>query len=50
MRECSSMGDNAVILEGPTTDSKTQRAARYSTVHGAGRIMSRTQARGKTKG
>lgn len=43
-----SMGDNAVILEGvagPLSD-----AALHSTVHGAGRVMSRTQARGKTKG
>jgi len=42
-----SMGDNAVILEG--VDSPRSRAALYSTVHGAGRIMSRTQAAGKIR-
>ena len=45
-----SMGDNSVILEGSPENSDTQRAALYSTVHGAGRVMSRTQARGKVKG
>jgi len=40
-----SMGDDAVIIEG--IDSETSRAALYSTVHGAGRVMSRTAARGK---
>jgi tRNA-splicing ligase RtcB (3'-phosphate/5'-hydroxy nucleic acid ligase) len=40
-----SMGDNAVILKG--VDSDLSRNAMYSTVHGAGRTMSRTQARGK---
>src|SRR5215210_4104088 len=40
-----SMGDNAVIIEG--VDSETAREALYSTVHGAGRIMSRTAAKGK---
>ncbi len=40
-----SMGDISVILEGKeSTESKT---ALYSTVHGAGRVMSRTAARGK---
>ena len=42
-----SMGDNAVIIEG--VDSETSRQAFYSTVHGAGRVMSRTQAVGKAK-
>jgi tRNA-splicing ligase RtcB (3'-phosphate/5'-hydroxy nucleic acid ligase) len=42
-----SMGDNAVILEGASNPSDDQRAAMFSTVHGAGRVMSRTQARGK---
>jgi tRNA-splicing ligase RtcB len=42
-----SMGDNSVILEGATDESETQRAAMYSTVHGAGRVMSRTEAAGK---
>jgi tRNA-splicing ligase RtcB len=51
-----SMGDNSVILQGSGSvwvgDPKIpiQEAALYSTVHGAGRVMSRTQARGKTKG
>ena len=40
-----SMGDNAVIIEG--VDSATSREALFSTVHGAGRIMSRTAAKGK---
>lgn len=51
-----SMGDDAVILCGalPNTDFdegldtyEAQRNAMYSTVHGAGRVMSRTQAAGK---
>ncbi|MEP6732866.1 MAG: RtcB family protein [bacterium] len=45
-----SMGDNSVILEGAAEDTDEQRAAMYSTVHGAGRVMSRTEARGKVKG
>lgn len=40
-----SMGDDAVIIEG--IDSAKSRQALYSTVHGAGRIMSRTAAKGK---
>src|SRR4051794_4389848 len=40
-----SMGDDAVIIEG--VDSDVSREALYSTVHGAGRIMSRTAAKGK---
>lgn len=40
-----SMGDDCVILEGIASDASKQ--ALYSTVHGAGRIMSRTAARGK---
>jgi tRNA-splicing ligase RtcB len=40
-----SMGDDAVIIEG--ADSPTSREALFSTVHGAGRIMSRTAAKGK---
>jgi tRNA-splicing ligase RtcB len=43
-----SMGDDAVILVGAAGDTDEQRAALYSTVHGAGRVMSRTEARGKT--
>jgi len=45
-----SMGDNSVILEGSADNSEAQKSAMYSTVHGAGRVMSRTQAAGKTKG
>jgi tRNA-splicing ligase RtcB (3'-phosphate/5'-hydroxy nucleic acid ligase) len=40
-----SMGDDAVIIEG--IDSPTSREALFSTVHGAGRIMSRTAAKGR---
>lgn len=39
-----SMGDASVILEG--VDSETSRKALYSTIHGAGRVMSRSEARG----
>ncbi len=46
-----SMGDDAVILKGrenPSSETKeAQEAALYSTVHGAGRVMSRTEAAGK---
>ena len=48
-----SMGDDAVIVRGAigrvaTPDVQTlQRDALYSTVHGAGRVMSRSQAAGK---
>ncbi|MGH7510081.1 MAG: RtcB family protein [Gemmatimonadales bacterium] len=42
-----SMGDDAVIIEGAADNSELQQAALYSTVHGAGRVMSRTEARGK---
>ena len=40
-----SMGDQSVILEGVTSDEAADSLC--STVHGAGRVMSRTQARGK---
>src|SRR5699024_12635024 len=40
-----SMGDISVILQGK--DSEKSRNAFYSTVHGAGRIMSRTKAAGR---
>jgi tRNA-splicing ligase RtcB (3'-phosphate/5'-hydroxy nucleic acid ligase) len=40
-----SMGDDAVIIEG--MDTAESREALFSTVHGAGRIMSRTAAKGK---
>jgi tRNA-splicing ligase RtcB len=40
-----SMGDISVIVRGK--DSVENRDSYYSTVHGAGRIMSRTQAAGK---
>jgi tRNA-splicing ligase RtcB len=42
-----SMGDDSVILEGAAPANEDQRAAMFSTVHGAGRVMSRTEARGK---
>jgi tRNA-splicing ligase RtcB len=46
-----SMGDDAVIVQGTAaTDpaaEAAQRDALYSTVHGAGRVMSRTAAAGK---
>eukprot|EP00752_Nemacystus_decipiens_P013685 g12138.t1 len=42
-----SMGDISVILEG--VESEDAKAALYSTVHGAGRVMSRTQAAGKKR-
>jgi tRNA-splicing ligase RtcB len=48
-----SMGDDAVILEGvdpvnnPAVDN--QVASLFSTVHGAGRVMSRNAARGRRK-
>jgi tRNA-splicing ligase RtcB len=40
-----SMGDKSVILEG--VESAEGADSLYSTVHGAGRVMSRTAARGK---
>ena len=39
------MGDESVILEGVESDENEQ--ALFSTVHGAGRVMSRTQAAGR---
>jgi tRNA-splicing ligase RtcB len=42
-----SMGDISVILRGVESDAS--REMLYSTVHGAGRVMSRTQAAGKQK-
>ena len=46
-----SMGDDAVIVRGVAAADAglrdVQRAALFSTVHGAGRVMSRTQAAGK---
>ena len=42
-----SMGDISVILEGVA--SEESKEGLYSTVHGAGRVMSRTQAAGKWK-
>lgn len=42
-----SMGDISVILKG--VDSPEAKEALYSTVHGAGRLMSRTQAAGKKR-
>jgi tRNA-splicing ligase RtcB len=45
-----SMGDDSVVLEGAKDADDTAAKAMYSTVHGAGRVMSRTEARGKRKG
>ena len=46
-----SMGDDAVIVQGTVNANERvgemQREALYSTVHGAGRVMSRTEAAGK---
>jgi tRNA-splicing ligase RtcB (3'-phosphate/5'-hydroxy nucleic acid ligase) len=42
-----SMGDESVILEGVESDEAEQSL--FSTVHGAGRIMSRTQAAGRIR-
>ena len=47
-----SMGDDAVIVEGTRDTAKSdvtqvQESALFSTVHGAGRVMSRTEAAGK---
>ena len=43
----ATMGEPSVILEG--VDSEDSASLLYSTVHGAGRVMSRTQAAGKTR-
>ena len=40
-----SMGDDSVILEGVASDEATESL--YSTVHGAGRVMSRSKAAGR---
>jgi tRNA-splicing ligase RtcB (3'-phosphate/5'-hydroxy nucleic acid ligase) len=42
-----SMGDESVILEG--VDSPENEQALYSTVHGAGRVLSRSQAAGRVR-
>jgi tRNA-splicing ligase RtcB len=46
-----SMGDDAVIVQGTSAPGSPvealQREALFSTVHGAGRVMSRTEAAGK---
>lgn len=43
----STMGEESVILEG--LESETSELALYSTVHGAGRVMSRSKAAGSKK-
>jgi tRNA-splicing ligase RtcB len=43
----ASMGDDSVILEG--VESAENEQALYSTVHGAGRVMSRSQAAGRVR-
>jgi tRNA-splicing ligase RtcB (3'-phosphate/5'-hydroxy nucleic acid ligase) len=46
-----SMGDDAIIVQGASAQNNTtatlQKKALYSTVHGAGRVMSRSAAAGK---
>jgi tRNA-splicing ligase RtcB len=42
------MGDDAVIIRGK--ESADSQRALYSTVHGAGRVMGRMEAKGKWKG
>jgi tRNA-splicing ligase RtcB (3'-phosphate/5'-hydroxy nucleic acid ligase) len=42
-----SMGEESVILEGVESDENEQSL--YSTVHGAGRVMSRSQAAGRVR-
>src|SRR6266511_865510 len=42
-----SMGDESVILEG--VESAANEQSLYSTVHGAGRVMSRSQAAGRVR-
>jgi tRNA-splicing ligase RtcB len=42
-----SMGDESVVLEG--LDSTDNEQALFSTVHGAGRVLSRSQAAGRTR-
>ena len=42
-----SMGDDAVVLQGAREVKPEAFAAMFSTVHGAGRVMSRTEAAGK---
>jgi tRNA-splicing ligase RtcB len=47
-----SMGDDAVIIRGASAEAPVadeQRNALFSTVHGAGRVMSRTAAAGQRK-
>ena len=41
------MGEISVVLEGQ--ESPTAARSLYSTVHGAGRVMSRTEAAGRVK-
>src|SRR3954452_691579 len=43
----ATMGERSVILRG--ADSEASRELMYSTVHGAGRVMSRTQAAGRRR-
>jgi tRNA-splicing ligase RtcB len=43
----ANMLDTSVIIEG--VDTELAKETLYSTVHGAGRVMSRTEASGKTK-
>jgi tRNA-splicing ligase RtcB len=44
-----SMGENAVIIEGDERYAEDAREALFSAPHGAGRAMSRTEAKGKQR-
>jgi len=44
-----SMGDNSYIIKGSSTPVPESYLSLFSTVHGAGRVMSRTQASGKKR-
>ncbi len=44
-----SMGDESVILEGVESGDASSAESLYSTVHGAGRVMSRSAAAGRMK-
>jgi len=43
----ATMADDSVIIEG--VESETSKKALYTTVHGAGRVMSRTKSAGRKK-
>lgn len=45
----ATMGEPSVVVQGVSSGNVEQELTLYSTVHGAGRVMSRTEAAGKTK-